>query len=186
MSKKKHTQFIKMGDMDKDKPMNVFKLGTVVTMGETGIEGKLTHLDIGSDGSFRYVFKPLRNSDNIGKCKGIWIPYTQVTGGKLCVATAPTHVIGKPASIRHESVTGIIRAVTLHMNGCVHVDIQMQNIAPDNMVNACVDAALIEIDCADMRDACLKYQTFGDIPRSPVTGDESLYSSYDKHRQLIH
>jgi hypothetical protein len=111
----------------------MFKLGEIVEDKATGTKGMLTHFTVQSDGSEWYNFQPkLLNKDTGQPVKGIWLTGDRVVGGtEIPRPELPIEVLGSVATDNGTKFSGTCISIILHINGCVHLNIQPKGLTKD-------------------------------------------------------
>ena len=108
----------------------MFKLGEMVKDKALGLKGMLTHFIIQSDGSEWYSFQPkLLNKDTGQPVKSTWLTKDRIIGGKdVPEPELPRKVLGTPVEDKGTGFGGTCTAIKLHINGCVHLDVQPKGL----------------------------------------------------------
>ena len=107
---------LKLGEMVKDKAMDVV--------------GMLTHFTIQSDGSEWYNFQPkLLNKETGLPVKGTWLTKDRISGGvEISRPDLPLDVLGTIVTDEGTGFTGTCVSIALHINGCIHLNIQPKGL----------------------------------------------------------
>lgn len=109
--------------------MQIIKLGTIVTDTVTELKGMLTHFTKDMGGNQFYLFQPSGLSPETGKpVDTFWIPGNRVKGGLTEEVELPEAVLGTKVEDIATGFAGIAIGITLHINGCVHVDVKPKGI----------------------------------------------------------
>jgi hypothetical protein len=126
---------------------SIFKLGSAVRDKATGATGTLTHVCIGLDYRTQYAFQPKGLNPETGQpIRGIWIsPQRIVTFGKpeASQVPLPLHVLGTKVEDTASGFNGMAISLTLHTNGCVHVEVQPSGCVRSS--NATIDPLDVDI-----------------------------------------
>lgn len=103
----------------------MFKLGTVVRDSVTGLKGMLTHLQLEGDGPM-YLFQPHGlNPKTQEPVDEFWIaPNRVLKGQQIREPYLARDVLGTEVEDAGSGFKGIAVAVVLHINGCIHIDVQ--------------------------------------------------------------
>lgn len=108
----------------------MIKLGTPIKDKATGLDGMLIHMIVQTDGSRFYNFQPRGlNPENGQPVKRKWITADRVIGGiEIPEVDLPLNVLGTQVEDMASGFNGTAIAITLHINGCVHIDVQPKGI----------------------------------------------------------
>lgn len=104
--------------------MKIFKLGVKVKDSATNLEGALMHYQL-MDGANWYNFQPSALNPETGEpahCN--WISEGRVQGGEEVEFDLPVALLGTKAKDKITGFKGIVTSIILHINGCLHVEIQ--------------------------------------------------------------
>lgn len=105
--------------------MKHFELGKMVGDKVSKTKGMLTHLFINMDLGKQYVYQPKGiNPDTGTPVDVIMLEEARVMGGKETETDLPTQVIGSEATDIATGFKGTVVGLTLHINGCLHVEIK--------------------------------------------------------------
>lgn len=105
----------------------MIKLNLPVQDTANGDIGTLTHFQVEVGLARYYHFQPKGLSPETGEpVKGRWIPEGRVSGGKVVddPAELDLTLLGKAAKDKVTDFEGSITALTIHINGCLHAQIQ--------------------------------------------------------------
>lgn len=103
----------------------MWKLGTMVKDKVTGMRGMLTHLL--SEGENRvYLFQPRGLNPETGEpIRSIWIdPDRVVDGQEVSDTYLALEVLGTEVEDKASGFKGTAVGTFLHINGCLHIDVQ--------------------------------------------------------------
>jgi len=108
----------------------MIELGSIVTDTATGLSGMVTHLQIEMSGAQWLLFQPRGlNPKSLQPVDSIWLIEQRLTGGKrIAMPDLPTHVLGTQVEDEASGFAGMAVALQLHINGCVHVDVQPKGV----------------------------------------------------------
>lgn len=106
----------------------MFKLGTIVTDSVTGLEGMLTHLHVEGEASV-YLFQPRGlNPKTQEPVDELWIAPDRICDGVEVPMnpqlTEALKALNTEVEDQASGFKGIAVAAILHINGCVHLDVQ--------------------------------------------------------------
>lgn len=106
--------------------MKIFKLGTIVQDSITGNKGMLTHLQRETGGELFYLFQPRGLSPKTGEpVDNYFITSARILGGEVIEAPyLGEDIIGTSVEDDATGFKGIASASILHINGCLHIEIQ--------------------------------------------------------------
>lgn len=100
------------------------KLGSSVKDSVTGLNGAVTHMMVQSNGSRWYCFQPKGLNPEDGQpLKRIWVTPDRITGEMVNEPDLPVHVLGTEVIDVASGFKGTAIAITLHISGCVHVEV---------------------------------------------------------------
>jgi hypothetical protein len=110
----------------------MFKLGTMVTDSVTGLKGMLTHLQIEGD-SKMYLFQPRGlNPKTEEPVDAIWIAPDRILNGQdVAEPYLALDALGTEVEDEASGFKGVAVAAVLHINGCIHLDIQPAGIVKE-------------------------------------------------------
>ena len=101
------------------------RLGIKVTDSITGLTGTLSHLNMGVDRLAIYCFRPLGIIEETGCLKqSFWIVTDRIVSGKETLSDLPLDAIRSKVTNKNSGATGIVVSLTLHVNGCIHLEFQ--------------------------------------------------------------
>lgn len=111
----------------------MIKLGSEVIDAATGLTGTLTHLQIEMNGNRWYHFQPRGlNPENGQPVTGQWIVPNRINrpGPEKAEDSVdlPLAVLGTHVEDAASGFNGMAVALTLHINGCVHFDVQPKGV----------------------------------------------------------
>jgi hypothetical protein len=108
----------------------MIKLGTNVKDRSTNQEGMLTLMQVEQNENIYYYFQPRGTSPKTGEpLEGRWIVDSSIEGGVTVVPPyLPVDILGSHAKDNASGYEGVITSLRLHINGCVHVSLQSQQI----------------------------------------------------------
>lgn len=108
----------------------MIKLGTVVQDSFTGATGMLVLCQIDSNNGELYFFQPKGlNPKNGQPIDAQWITKDRIKNGVEDKSVdIPFSVLGTFAEDKASGFKGIIAALTIHLNGCVHAVIQPKGV----------------------------------------------------------
>jgi len=108
----------------------MLKLGTNVKDKSTNQEGMLTLMQVEQNGNVYYYFQPRGTSPKTGEpLEGRWIVDSSIEGGvEVTPPYLPIDILGTHAKDNASGYEGVITSLRLHINGCVHVSLQSQQI----------------------------------------------------------
>lgn len=108
----------------------MIKLGSQVTDIATGMEGMVTHLQIGMDLSEYYQFQPRGLNPKSGQpVDRMWLVEKRLTGGEIVEdQELPTHVLGTIVEDTASGFIGMAIDLVFHINGCVHFNVQAKGL----------------------------------------------------------
>lgn len=114
--------------------VSLIKLGSKVKDLATDMTGVLTHAYFGYDGRLRlYNFQPQGlNKETKLPMKSLWLHPSRIksTAAQWEERALPTEVIGTKVKDASSGFEGMATALSLHINGCVHVEIQSADVNP--------------------------------------------------------
>lgn len=127
---------------------SIFKLGSVVRDKATGATGTLTHVCIGLDYRVQYAFQPKGLNPETGQpIRGIWITSSRIVSiskpPEASKVPLPVHVLGTKVEDKASGFNGMAISLTLHTNGCVHVEVQPSGY--NRSTNATIDPCEFDI-----------------------------------------
>lgn len=129
------------------------ELGVLIKDSISGQQGMLTHFMVDIDRNRTYIFQPKRLNPTTGQpVDRIFITDSRIVGGKNVVTYLPLEVLGESAEDTATGFKGKIVSVTLHINGCIHVEIKPNGYSKST--GATIDAAEFDI----RRIKCRKLQ----------------------------
>lgn len=105
----------------------MIKLGTEVTEKATGLAGMLIHMMIYSNGNRFYNFQPRGlNQETGAPLKRFWVAPDMILGGEVVPDpdNLQLEVLGTQVVDAASGFMGTASAITLHINGCIHVEVQ--------------------------------------------------------------
>ena len=108
----------------------------LVTDTTTGLKGMLTHMQVEMDGVSRfYCFQQYGLNPETGSTLDVrWITQNRISGGtEVQEPDLPYHVLGTEVEDRGSGFKGVATAMQLHINGCVHFDVQPKTIFKTGM-----------------------------------------------------
>ncbi len=144
----------------------MFKLGTDVKDSVTGLKGMLTHARLEGD-TLLYIFQPRAlNPKTREPVEGFYIDKNRVVNG----IDAPEpylarEVLGSQVEDRASGYNGIAIASVLHINGCVHLEIQAQGVAPETFEKI----KRQNIDIRQLKGKAIKQMTESEVVQSHTT-----------------
>lgn len=102
----------------------------------TGLIGTLTHLYVSHDESVRYIFQPRGlDPETHLPLESIWLtegrlvhPETRTGNLEFTTTDLPIDAIGTEATDDATTYNGMVVGITLHINGCVHADLQRKGV----------------------------------------------------------
>jgi hypothetical protein len=115
----------------------MFKLGTMVKDTVTGLEGMLTHLHVeGEGGHVLYNFQPRGlNPKTQEPVDDMWIAPNRIKGATEVPESPQLSEAMKALNTEVEDQAsgfkGIAVAAILHINGCVHLDVQPPGVVAE-------------------------------------------------------
>ena len=126
--------------------VDLIELGSMVTDTATGIKGMLTHYRMEMNNQYWYAFQPSSLHPDTGlPVNSTWIVESRIKGGTDIIGIElPTDIIGSEVEDLATGFKGTVISMILHLNGCIHVDIQPKG------VNSKTGAAM-EIENLDIR-----------------------------------
>lgn len=111
----------------------MIKLNTDVKDTATGLKGRLTHMLIEHGGTTYYLFQPRGLTTKTREpLDGFWITPQRVKGGvEIPTPELPTEVLGTEVTDDASGFKGIAIGLKLHVNGCVHLDVQAPGLTAE-------------------------------------------------------
>lgn len=108
----------------------MIKLGSIVTDKVTGIQGMATHLHIEMNGQRFYNFQPRGLHPETGEpVARLWVVEERLVGGEAVPEPdLPLTVLGTEVEDVASGFMGTAINLCLHINGCVHVDVQPKGV----------------------------------------------------------
>lgn len=113
--------------------VDMLKLGTLVKDTASGLSGMLVLMQIDQDNQFYYL-QPHGLNDETGQpVKGMWIGEARIKGG-VVLDSMPDRVaealpaLGTSVTDKASGFSGKAIAIILHLNGCVHIEVQPQGL----------------------------------------------------------
>lgn len=102
------------------------QLGIMCTDTVTGLKGMLTHFHVELNGARFYNFQPHGLNPKTGQPQEmLWIVEGRVSGGQdVDEPDLPVNVLGTQVQDKASGFSGTATALTLHINGCVHIIVQ--------------------------------------------------------------
>lgn len=106
--------------------MKTIPLGITVTEIATGLKGYLTHLQVELDQRQFYAFCPIGLHSETGKpLKSHWIVAERIKQPvKWIEIDMPVDILGTIVTNKASGFKGMATALILHVNGCIHVQLQ--------------------------------------------------------------
>jgi hypothetical protein len=146
----------------------MLKLGVQVTEKSTGLTGMLIHMQVQTNNNRFYNFQPRGLNPETGQpLKRRWCPSDRFEGGvEIPEKELPLEVLGTHVEDVASGFNGTATALTLHINGCVHVTIQPAGTQPKNGEIICEN----EFDIRLLKGDAIK----------PLTADERSASEKEK------
>lgn len=103
------------------------KLGSMTSDTATGMLGMLTHMNIGLDRTPVYIFQPNAISKETGHpVASFWLAAGRLECTLLVDVDLPLEVLGTEVRDNASGFRGMAIGVTMHINGCVHIEIQAE------------------------------------------------------------
>ena len=140
----------------------MWKLGTMVKDKVTGMRGMLTHLM--SEGDNRiYLFQPHGLDPETGEpIRSIWIDPDRVLNGQEVRDTyLALEVLGTEVEDEASGFKGTAVATYLHINGCLHIDVQPAGTTKNGGIIKRQD-----FDIRRMRGKAIKFLSESDLDES--------------------
>ncbi len=107
------------------KKLALFQQKQIVTDKATCLSGRLQTIQIETNGCIYYSFVPVRlNPDTQLPNRAYWITAERIQKGKTHEVELPLEIIGRDCKDVVSGVQGMAITMSLHINGCVHVDLQ--------------------------------------------------------------
>lgn len=108
----------------------MYKLGVPMADGATGLDGMLTHLLIEGGGIMMYSFQPRGLNPETGEpVDSFWIDPTRVVRGtEIPELYLGRDLLGTEVEDTASGFKGVVVSTVLHINGCLHVDVQPQGV----------------------------------------------------------
>jgi hypothetical protein len=108
----------------------MLKLGTNVKDKSTNQDGMLTLMQVEQNENVYYFFQPRGVSPKTGEpLEGRWIVDSSIEEGVTVIPPyLPVDILGSHAKDNASGYEGVITSLRLHINGCVHVSLQSQQI----------------------------------------------------------
>lgn len=125
----------------------LIKLGSTVTDSATATKCCVTHAYIRSDLSVCYQVKPKGlNKTSGAPLKGAWRSVAELRDYETENREIPAHILGETAKSTASGFIGVVSAITLHLNGCVHVDLAPKVRDKDGELRDWWDFSILEIE----------------------------------------
>ena len=108
----------------------MIKLGTPVKDKATNQEGMLVNMQLEMNGNEYYAFQPKGISPKTGEpLMSRWIVDDAIVGGiEVEPPYLPKEILGSRATDNASGYEGVVTSLRLHLNGCVHVSLQSDQI----------------------------------------------------------
>ncbi len=108
----------------------MIRLGSEVIDVVTKQRGMVTHLNIDMSGQENFIFQPRGLSPETGQpVKRHWVPENRLEGGeRIPKPDLPLSVLGTEVEDCASGFKGTAIGITLHISGCVHIDVQPATI----------------------------------------------------------
>lgn len=112
----------------------MFKLGTPITDKATRLEGMAIHMQVQTNGNRFYNFQPKGlNPETGAPLKRFWVAPDRIIGGiEVPEVDLPLNVLSTEVEDMASGFRGTATAITLHINGCVHIEAQPAGVQPKN------------------------------------------------------
>ncbi len=122
--------------------LHVFKLDTAVTHIITGHEGYLTHIHVNYNGTIEYCFCRSGDPDMVSRS----VFAEDIVGGEWVKVRLPIECLNtKVTHTHHHNITGIVRRIAVHHNGCLHVDLATDKVNDDGSLSPCKDISMLNL-----------------------------------------
>lgn len=109
----------------------MFKLGVMVKDKASGLKGACTHMQILGTGARWYNFQPAGlNPEDGSPVERSWVTEDRLEGPTESEPDLPLDAMGTEAEDTITGFKGTITAFIIHLNGCVHVQIQPKGKHP--------------------------------------------------------
>lgn len=109
--------------------MKAYKLATLVKDSISGVQGILTHLNIGGKNSMEYVFQPKSINPSTGMPADVmFIAPERVVGGIEEEIDVPFDILGTKGEDIGTGYKGKIVNIVYHMNGCLHIGMKKEGL----------------------------------------------------------
>ncbi len=109
--------------------MKLLKLGTIVHDSVSDTQGMLTHALIDMDKNIFYNYQPRGLSPETGQpVDAILTNRARIEGAEEIEIDMPLHALGTIAEDIATGFKGKIIGLTLHINGCLHADLNRGHI----------------------------------------------------------
>lgn len=107
-------------------PKHIIKLGSNCHDPVTGLDGAVTHLQIEMNHHIWYCFQPRGlDRETLQPIKRMWVADGRLTGGKLIdTPDLPVEALNTVAEDTASGFSGTAVAMTMHIDGCVHLQLQ--------------------------------------------------------------
>jgi hypothetical protein len=122
---------------------NIIRLGTPATDSATTLRGMVTHLFMDTGGRLIYLFQPRGLNAETGQpLKGVWVSEKRLQCHEELRPNVelPTAVLGTFVEDRASGFKGTAVGLTMHINGCVHIDVQPAGV---------IEKTGVPVDCCD-------------------------------------
>jgi hypothetical protein len=127
--------------------MKLFKLGTTVTDSASNVKGTLTHCQVFPGGFDWYNFQPKALDPKSGlPVKKCWITADRVRGEETIEVDLPLAIIDTKVTDKVTGFSGKATSFILHMNGCLHVEVQPEGTRETGEVKEPVDFDIKQLE----------------------------------------
>lgn len=104
---------------------DIIKLGEMVKDSVTGLKGMATHMMIQIGLGRHYCFQPRGINPEDGQpVPRLWVPDGRLQGKEVPCPDLPVSVLGTEVEDEASGFCGKAVSLTLHISGCVHVEVQ--------------------------------------------------------------
>lgn len=159
------------------KTFNTIALGSKAKDTVTGLNGIITHLVFLSQNSFQYTFVPegLNKETNRPLYSHHMEPW-RIEGKEMEDIDVPVELIGTNAEEENSGFKGVIAALTVHVNKCVHAAIQPKELDKEGEpVRDC------DFDLRRLKGPAIKKMTKEELK----TSHKEKPSPVDTHKSLF-